>query len=950
MHRINRLILLAAGALLMGCPPPTPTSTVPSSPQTGTGDTASTPPVPDGPATAAAPAKAPPALARKVTEVEGISEYQLENGLRVLLFPDDSQAKVTVNITYFVGSRHEGYGEAGMAHLLEHLMFKGTPSHSDIWELLERHGARFNGTTWTDRTNYYETLPASDENLEFALALEADRMLHSNIAAEDLAKEFSVVRNEFEMGENDPRAILDERMHSAAFLWHNYGKSTIGNKSDIERVPIDNLRAFYRRFYQPDNALLVVAGRFAPEQTLELIHKYYAAIPRPTRKLQPTYTVEPVQDGERSVTLRRAGKVGVVGVLYHGVPGSHPDYPAASALTHILTSEPSGRLYQGLVKTGMATSVWGESFPWTEPGTMVFFAEVAAKTNDEKVLDRMVQIIEGLATAKGKNALADVEVARFRNREAKEFELAMADSQRTAIELTESAALGDWRLLFIHRDRVAALTTKRVVEVAGKYFKRSNRTTGRFIPSKSLDRAPLPEQPDVVAISKGYRGKGAMAKGEKFVATVANVEARTKRLTLKNGMKVALLSKETRGDAVQLMLMIRYGSERDLTGKTTAASLIPHMLMRGSKNHDYQKLKDEFDRLKAKVSFGGGSIFGGGPGATLAQVSTTRANLPEVVKLVAEVMQKPTFPKDQFEIVRKERLAALERAQNDPMSLAFNRLMRQLNPWPKQNIRYVPTTAEKIARLKKARLADVKAIHQRYWGAANAQVTVVGDFDSAAVEKALAEHFGTWTSKRPFKRVASPYKKSAPGNELIKTPDKKNAFVAVAHTVDLRDDDPDYAAAEMAVYIAAGGGASRLMGRLRQKEGLSYGAFGAIIAGALDRDALFFAGAICAPQNADTAMKYMLEEIRLLVDKGVSDDELAKAKQAWALQFKNQMAQDRFLASELNSGLFVGRTLEYQRKLGDRIQKLTAAEVHAALKKYIKPDRLFQIRAGDIAK
>jgi zinc protease len=166
----------------------------------------------------------------KGPSVEGITEYTLtKNGLKVLLFPEPSKPTITVNITYLVGSRHEGYGETGMAHLLEHMVFKGTPNHPDIPAELTKHGARPNGTTWLDRTNYFETFAASDENLNWALDLEADRMVNSFIAKKDLESEMTVVRNEFEQGENDPTSILMERVVSTAFLWHNYGKSTIGH-------------------------------------------------------------------------------------------------------------------------------------------------------------------------------------------------------------------------------------------------------------------------------------------------------------------------------------------------------------------------------------------------------------------------------------------------------------------------------------------------------------------------------------------------------------------------------------------------------------------------------------------------------------------------------------------------------------------------------------------------
>ena len=221
------------------------------------------------------------AAPKKITSVEGITEYRLDNGLKVLIFPDQSKPTVTVNITYKVGSRFEGYGESGMAHLLEHMVFKGSSRHKDIPAELTSHGASPNGTTWYDRTNYFETFQATDENLKWALDLEADRMVNSFIKPEDLASEFTVVRNEFEMGENSPSSVLMERILSSAYLWHNYGKSTIGSKEDIERVPVPNLRAFYTKYYQPDNAVLLVAGKIDEAKTLGWINQYFGKIPKP---------------------------------------------------------------------------------------------------------------------------------------------------------------------------------------------------------------------------------------------------------------------------------------------------------------------------------------------------------------------------------------------------------------------------------------------------------------------------------------------------------------------------------------------------------------------------------------------------------------------------------------------------------------------------------------------
>src|SRR5712691_9455674 len=407
---------------------------------------------------------------KKVASVEGITEYQLDNGLRVLLFPDASQSKVTVNMTVLVGSRQEGYGETGMAHLLEHMVFKGTPRHPHVPKDLQEHGAQFNGSTSIDRVNYFETLAATDENLDFALELEADRMVNSFVKKEDLDSEMTVVRNEFERGENSPGSVLGKRIAAAAYNWHNYGKPTIGNRSDIERVPVENLRAFYKKYYQPDNVVLIVAGKFDEGKALALVQKHFGVIPRPERKLDNTYTEEPPQDGERVVTLRRVGDVAAVGVAYHIPAGPHPDIAALQVLANILSTQPSGRLYKALVESKKAASASAFARGEHDPGLLSVDAEVPRDNSIDEVRDLLLATVEQIGT---KGVTAE-EVNRAKQQILKARELAAADTAQIGISLSEWAAQGDWRLYFLHRDRVEKVTPEAVQGVAGRYLQRNN--------------------------------------------------------------------------------------------------------------------------------------------------------------------------------------------------------------------------------------------------------------------------------------------------------------------------------------------------------------------------------------------------------------------------------------------------------------------------------------------
>ena len=451
-----------------------------------------------------------PTGVRKVTSVEGITEYAFPNGLHVLLFPDPSNPKVTVNMTYLVGSRHEGYGETGMAHLLEHLMFRETSMRGDVKQELTNHGANWNGTTSFDRTNYFETVNATDDNLHWAIELEADRMVNARIDKKNLDAEMTVVRNEFERGENSPERILEQRVMEAAYAWHNYGKSPIGNRSDIENVPAPKLAAFYQKYYQPDNALLTIAGKIDEGKTLGWLAESFGRIPKPARTLDPTYTVEPTQDGERLVALRRVGDNQDLMVLYHIPAGSHPDTAVAEVLTGVLGDAPSGRLYKALVENQKAVSANMDTEEMHDPG----FVMASVRLRQDQSLDDARQIllstIEGLAA----EPPTQQEVDRVKTRLLKQIDLQMANTQSLALNLSDWASQGDWRLLFLMRDRIKTVTVQDVERVAKTYLKESNRTLGVFIPTKNPDRSVIPPRPDTAVVLKDFKGGAAIAQGE----------------------------------------------------------------------------------------------------------------------------------------------------------------------------------------------------------------------------------------------------------------------------------------------------------------------------------------------------------------------------------------------------------------------------------------------------
>jgi zinc protease len=878
---------------------------------------------------------------KKNTSVEGITEYSLENGLKVLMFPDPSKPTITVNMTYLVGSRHEGYGETGMAHLLEHMVFKGTPKHPNIPQELTEHGARPNGTTWYDRTNYFETFSATDENLKWALDLESDRMVNSFIAKKDLDSEFSVVRNEFESGENSPFRVLMERVLNGSFLWHNYGKSTIGNRSDIERVPIENLQAFYKKYYQPDNAVLTVAGKIDEPKVLTMINEYFGKIPKPTRAIPRSYTVEPTQDGERFVELKRTGDVQMVMAAYHIMPGSHADYPAMEVLTELLSTEPNGKLYKNLVNTKKASSEFGATFQLFDPGMVLFGAEVLKEKSLDEARKAFVATLDSAAIVKP--SAEDVE--RAKTTILKNWDLQFRNSERVGLSISESIATGDWRLAFLLRDNVRKVTVDDVYRVAKLYFKPSNRTLGTFVPEASPVRAEIPAAPNVEELVKNYKGEAVVAEGEAFDPSPANIDARTVKTEKPNAIETALLTKKTRGNIVAAKVTLRYGDEKSLANKGTISDLTGSMLDRGTKTKNRQQLKDEFDNLKARVSFFGAANTAG------ANIETTRENLPAVLKLVAEVLKTPAFDESEFEKLKQEEFAGIESQRSEPQAIAFNQYRRIVTPYPKSDVRYISTFDEAVADIKGTTLDQLKQFHKDFYGANNASVSVVGDFDQPQVQKIIADEFGAWKSAKPFTRIASPYISIKPENKSIETPDKANAMFIAGMNMPLQDTDPDYPALVLANYMLGGGFLnSRLATRIRQKEGLSYGVGSQFSASSLDKAGSFMSYAIYAPQNAEKLEVAFKEEIDKALKDGFTADEIKAAKSGYLQSRQVSRAQDAGLANSLTNNLYLNRTMQWDADFEKNVAALTPEKIKAAMQKHIDYSKFSIIKAGEFSK
>ncbi len=880
------------------------------------------------------------ASAAQYTSVEGITEYRLANGLRVLLAPDASKPTTTVNVTYLVGSRHESYGETGMAHLLEHLLFKGTKTSGNLMDQLSKRGMQFNGTTFYDRTNYYETFPASEDNLQWALSMEADRMINSKIARSDLDTEFSVVRNEMEIGENNPFRVLWKQLAAVSFDWHNYGNNTIGARADVEGVKIENLQGFYRKFYQPDNAVLMVAGKFDTEKTLALIEKTFGSVAKPTRQLEKTWTREQARDGVREVTVRRVTDQQMAAVLYPTAPGSHKDAAALAALGDILGSAPNGRLHKQLVETKQAVNVGNITFQLAEPGYAMYLVMMSKDQSVDAAKKTLIETVEGLE----KTPVTEAELKRAKTTLLNDLEKIINDPQRLCVSMSESIAMGDWRLFFIQRDRIEALTLDDVNRVAKNYFKQDNRSFGQFIPVAAPDRAVIPDVPDVAKLVDGYKGRAKVEAGEAFDPSPANIDKRTEKYNLANGAKVALLNKKTRGETVYGSLVLHLGDEASMFGKKVPFDLSSDMLMRGTSKFTRAELDTKLGELKAKIGI---TISGQNLNVNF---ETVRANLPALLDVMREVLRAPSFNQSEFDLLVKENLANLESSRSEPQSVVAEAAKAKNNaPYKKGDIRYSEMIDEAIALYKAATLESAKEFYKNYYGASASELTLVGDFDAAIVKPKLASLLGDWNSAMKYNRAPS-LELVAKGDVVtLETPDKANAIYVAELPLSLNDQAPEYPALLVANNVLGGGIKSRLFGRVRQKEGISYTVGSGFSAPALDKTASINMLAMFAPQNLDRLKVVFKEEVDNFVKDGITATELADAKQALAQGFTLRRAQDQALASVLRGQLYLGRSMAFNAALEAKIAALTLDEVNAAIRKYVKADAFAHYYAGDFA-
>lgn len=877
------------------------------------------------------------AAVKPLHTVEGVKSYQLDNGLQVVLFADQSKPTATVNTTYLVGSRMENYGETGMAHLLEHLMFKGSKNYPTPTKDFTTRGVRFNGTTWLDRTNYFVSFTASDDNMKWALGWAADAMVNSFIAKKDLDTEMTVVRNEYEMGENKPLSVMMKRMQSVLFDWHSYGRSTIGARSDIENVPIENIQAFYHKWYQPDNAVLTVSGRFDETKVLSWIEDTFGKIARPQRKLPGEWTVEPVADGPRTFEIRRPGEMKLVSVAYRIPSALASDITSVETAVDILSDSPRGRLYKALVETGLASNVFGWSFSLKDPGFVMFGATLPKNGDEVKARAVLVDTIENaFKKDPAKEQEVQVSVAGAQT----EFERTLSDPEQFAVDLSDYISLGDWRYFFVDRDNLKHVTKESVDKAAATYFVRDNRVVGTFLPDDHPQRAPYMTTPKVDEVMAGIHFKEEGDTAEAFDVSQDNIDNRTERLVI-NGVKVALLPKKTRGQTVTVSTHFTYGNLETARGNSVLDYLVEPMLSRGAKDLTRTQIADEMTKLKME-----GDVLG---------FTTTRDNVIAALRLMGKLASSSTFPEKEVTQLIDQFKTMLAGKSDDPLVLGRDAIRSHFETYPQGDPRNMPTTQQTLAGLKEVNREKLWKWYQNVVATTHGEVAIVGDFDPQEVKAELQQILGAKKAADPqaaYKRYVAQYIPVKAQRTVIDTPAKENAalFARVDFAGNLTDSDAP--ALVVADWIMGGGTglSNRLAMRIRQKEGLSYGIGSQVRLPLMGNRASWSVSAIVAPQNLARAEVCLREEIDRALNDGFTQAELDEAKKGIIESRAVSRAQDEMLAQNWLDYLDADKTFAFSKDFEAKIRNLTLQEVNAALQKMVVASNMTYVLAGDRAK
>jgi len=886
-----------------------------------------------------------PANVERIDSLGGIAEFRLRsNGMNVLLVPNLSVPVVTFLVVYHVGSRNEWPGATGSAHLLEHLLFNKSTKNfgkangkKTFQEVLYAAGADFgssNMTTWNDRMTGYSTLPS--DKLDLAMRIEADRLGRALLLDSERQPEMSVVRNEYEIGENNPYGALDKVVVGASVTAHPYHWDTIGYRSDIEGVSTETLREHYRRYFHPDNATAIVVGDFEPAAALRLFDREFGAFPRAKEPIPRVITVEPPQEGERRVIVRRPGTFGIVQIAYLRPGSLHPDFLPLELLQMILASGVNSRLYQGLVEKQLATEIDAWNYTLVDPYPFSVQATVAPTSSHEAVEAALKAALaavarDGVSADELERAKKKLEVATVRRCDGT-YELASS--------LGEAVASANWKWFASYVDGLRKVTGDDVKRVAATYFKPDMATVGWYVPQREEASAPPAKAaPKPKSKAKTKRAGAGGASDTEDRADPARFAPRTVREELPNGLVVQVLSNRTL-PTVAIHGIVLSGRIHAPEGRPAVSSLVAKLVTRGAGGRDKREMAARLDDAGARLA-----IF-----SDLQETSIVGSGMARDLRLLLETLAddllRPNFAADELVKAKEELRAEVLKGDDDTRQRAADRLSRVI--YPTGHPYAAPTRDAMMASLDGATVAGLRAYHAERFVGSGTVLSIVGDVDPRETIALVASLFGGM-SRGAKPGSAPPRTEPGSAQEVVETMSgKANADFYIGHASGLARRDPDYEAALIAnAALGQSGLTSRVGKRVRDTEGLSY----SIVSRFFWTDAIDGAWAVIAavaPQNAAKAIRSSREVIAQYVRDGITAEEVETQKSFFAGNFQVRLGTNAGVATQLTYAEKYGFGAKYLDEYPARFRAVTREGVNAAIRKHLHPDRMHLVVAGDL--
>lgn len=880
-----------------------------------------------------------------VQTLDGIEEYKLsENGLRVLLMPNEGLPVATVMVTYEVGARNEVAGTTGATHILEHMMFKGTDRFnssdgSDYSSVMERIGARSNATTYFDRTNYYATLPS--EYVAQTIELEADRMRNLRIREEDLASEMTVVRNEYERGENNPVSTLIKEVYSAAFVAHPYTHPTIGWRSDIESTSPEKLRTFYNAYYWPENAVLTVIGGFDTEATLKAVQQFYGQVPKAPQAIPVVETTEPKQLGPRRLIIERTGQVGVVMTAFKAPEGANADWAALSLIEQILGADKTGRLYRALEDQGKASATFTYAPQLRDPSLFILAAFLTPEATHEEteaiILDEIKKLIGG--------GVSEDELTRAKSVIQANTVYGRDGPYAIADQINEAIAMGDWSNYVNLPKAIQSVSADDIKRVAAQYFVRNNSTTGWFVPQKSSTVAQLTHSPhgpnyfrDPAVFGPIHYAREASTPATGATAPRVDFSSQMQRATI-GGIEIIAIDMPI-NDVVSFVGSFAAGETLSPADAPTLAGLTASMLDKGTTRNDRFAIAERLDTLGADIGFAANAHSLEFSGKFL------REDAGAVMGLLAEQLREPAFDPDVLETLKSRQSSGLLQAIDNPDYRADAQVARLLYPQGHPN--YSDKIDVLLEDLKTTTIENIAQFHADHYGPKSMRLVFAGDIDFEQLTAAVEFAFDGWSGGVDYPAKLPAQLKNKEQSKRIYITDKTSVAVRYAQNTGIQRNDEDYLPFMLGNYILGGSFNSRLMQEVRKKQGLTY-SIRSGHTGDITTPGNWILSASFSPALLDQGLAATEAVVTEWYEQGITEAEAQKAIETLSGGYLVGLSTTSSVAGQVLSFMQRGFGPEYIDEYPKLLQAVTAKQVNRTIRQHLKPERNTRVIAGSLA-